>query len=450
MVKVSDIQDRDSLKAWLLDRPGDEIKTFAITIAHRAAMRVLPIYRHWVETSETARKPDLTALLFLRCNLISGVARKIPTPEIRKAAFAAAAATPIATTTAAADAAAATAAADDDANFAAAAATAAFTSSATLATDAAVAFTFPATLATAAAAAFATLAASAAAGAAGADDAFWREIRSDCGLLENGDMLLTTPLWNSAGNPFQKKWDAVRTSLSPDWSFWINWYQDALEGQEPDWDMLEEIALIPDGDWKKGPEHINNQVIAGIVGKYPKKRGEFPASEPMPPSEVEKKTIAQKVTANREVLALSIAGVLEQIEEYRERVRQSNSMDPEYKEGLLDFLGRLSKRLSDLMGELPDEGEVVSEEKSEKLALWWREYKDLIGVKAKDYVTPDNLAEATVPAGIILGCTGIGAIFGPMGAMAGGVVGRLITGQIKPGKAAGELMKDFDAPDSGA
>ena len=263
-------------------------------------------------------------------------------------------------------------------------------------------------------------------------------------------MLLTTPLWDSAVNPFQKEWDAVRTSLSPDWSFWINWYQDALEGREPDWDMLEEIALISDEDWEKGSEHINNEVIARIVDKYAKKeKAGTSAPDTSVPSGAEKKSIAQKVTANREALALSIAGVLEQIKEYRERVRQLNSLDPEYKEGLLDFLDRLSKQLSDLLGELPDEGEVVSEEKSTTLVLWWREYKAIFRGKAKAYLTADNIAEATVPAGIILGCTGIGAIFGPVGATAGGIVGSLITGQIKPGKAAGELMKDLDAPDSG-
>ncbi len=76
-----------------------------------------------------------------------------------------------------------------------------------------------------------------------------------------------TPLFREKMNPFQEDWDAVRTSLSPDWSFWINWYQDALDGRAPDWDMLYEIALIPDEDWKKGPARVNF-LIGEIQAKY--------------------------------------------------------------------------------------------------------------------------------------------------------------------------------------
>ena len=441
MVKVSEITDRVSLKSWLLDRPEDETKVFAITIAYRAAMRVLPAYWAWVETSGFAKERDLTALPVLRCSLISGVARKMPTPEIKIASTVAA---ELATATAASSEFASVAAADS-----AFASVAAAESAASPAAESAASSVTASTVADSAAA------------------VLWKQIWNDCEALQNKYTLLAIPLWNGDENPFQKDWDAVRQSLpivSParpeetargavpvDWSFWIKWYRDALEGREPDWEMLEEIALIPDEDWEKGPEHINNQVIAGIVEKYAKKeKADTSIPDTTTPSGAEKKSISQKVAANREALALSIAGVLEQIKEYRERIRKLNSLEPEYKEGLLDFLDRLSKQLSDLLGELPDEGEVVSEEKSAKLVLWWREYKVMFGGKAKAYITPDNIAEATVPAGIILGCTGIGAIFGPVGATAGGVVGSLITGQIKPGKAAGELMKDLGAPDSGA
>ncbi|WP_428548662.1 hypothetical protein [Profundibacter sp.] len=422
MVKVSEIKDRDSLEAWLLDRPEDEARQFALILIHRAAMRVLPYYWEWVGNAAYAKERNISALRVLHGNLVSGVARTMVNSDIKEAAEHANRAANISSPNGFLDA--VTYSAYSAAKAAAYIAGSAF---AVNAIDQ-VGKVF-----------------------VSAADVLWGTIRLDSEAIKNGDILLTTPLWNGNENPFQAEWEKVRGSASKDWSFWINWYQDALEGREPDWDMLEEIALIPDEDWQKGPEHINNEVIAGIVEKYAKKReSETSINDTAMPSKAEQKTIAQKVADNREALAFSIAGVLEQIAEYRERVRKLNSLEPEYKEGLLEFLDRLSKQFSDLLGELPDEGEVVSEEKTTKLALWWREYKALIGVKAKKYVTPDNLSEATVPAGIILGCAGIGAIFGPVGATAGGVVGSLITGQIKPGKAAGELMKDFDAPDSSA
>lgn len=40
------------------------------------------------------------------------------------------------------------------------------------------------------------------------------------------------------------------------WDFWREWYQGFLIGKPIDWDLQKEIALIPDEDWKKGPEWI--------------------------------------------------------------------------------------------------------------------------------------------------------------------------------------------------
>ncbi len=109
-----------------------------------------------------------------------------------------------------------------------------------------------------------------------ADKYFWSEIQADCETLSSGVDRTIWPLWKNSRNPLNEYWGEIKSwilsnsevSGSVDWSFWINWYQDALEGREPDWEMLEEIALIPDEDWEKGPEHINNQVIAAIVEKY--------------------------------------------------------------------------------------------------------------------------------------------------------------------------------------
>lgn len=69
-------------------------------------------------------------------------------------------------------------------------------------------------------------------------------------------------------------WDATRSALyaqteagETGWQFWIDWYEAQLSGAEQNWEMLKEIVLIPDDDWKQGAAHVN-AMIEGIVGRY--------------------------------------------------------------------------------------------------------------------------------------------------------------------------------------
>ncbi len=91
-------------------------------------------------------------------------------------------------------------------------------------------------------------------------------IRADCTALATGDVRLDqTPLWSGA-NPVSENWVQTRETLPEGWDFWRDWYQNALDGVKPNWDMLTEIALIEPADWDKGADHVNG-VIAGIVGE---------------------------------------------------------------------------------------------------------------------------------------------------------------------------------------
>jgi hypothetical protein len=47
----------------------------------------------------------------------------------------------------------------------------------------------------------------------------------------------------------------IKGSKDP-WSFWRDWYQGFLDGKPLDWELQRRVALIPDEDWDKGPEHI--------------------------------------------------------------------------------------------------------------------------------------------------------------------------------------------------
>lgn len=224
------------------------------------------------------------------------------------------------------------------------------------------------------------------------------------------------------------------------WSFWREWYQGFLNGKPMDWELQRRVALIPDEDWEKGPEHIA-RVIEDIRRDFEAEREATavpkPEEKPVPAAQAE--AMAKRLANNRDAIALTAASVLEQIAEFRERVRGNNQLEPEFREKLLDFLDDLSAQLNALLELLPEDRKAPDEAAGEKGVRWLREFKASFFKEGAAYASPENVAKATIPTGIILGCTGIGSLLGFPGA--GGIVGALITSQIKPGKAAEELMK---------
>ncbi|SLN39862.1 hypothetical protein [Roseisalinus antarcticus] len=252
MVEIADVDDRDSLRDWLQET--GQSREACVWLASRAALWVLPIA--WAEASS---RLDLTPLPILRANLIAGVAPVCPTPAIKSAAAAAYAAADAAIT------AAAYAAADRAASDAA---YAAITAAAYAAADRAASDAAYAAITAAAYAAFSAAVTAAAATDATADLAVWEASRRDMGILQDGDFLgKGLRLWPAGGNPLEDAWREVKRGLAQgdpasargvgtglDWSFWLDWYQDALDGKTPDWDVLEEIALsglARDGDYQR-------------------------------------------------------------------------------------------------------------------------------------------------------------------------------------------------------
>lgn len=277
MVQASEIRDRETLEAWLNARPEAVRQRDAVIMAHRAALRVLPLYLGNLDHT-WARKNDLTALPLLRVSLTSGAGAHAwnPAPEVKEAARAAfAAAVPRAAASLAIGAADAAARGEADAlnaTFAVADALAAAVprAAASLATDAADAAARGEADAATRDAAWRTARVALdvdarAAVRAAALAAAWRTARADAEILEAGELLAAAPLRaEGALRWFLEERVKARHWLisNPGHDFWIRWYEAALAGQPltGDWDshgrLLTEIALIPDADWEKGAEHV--------------------------------------------------------------------------------------------------------------------------------------------------------------------------------------------------
>ena len=231
MVEIADIKDRDSLKEWLEDRSREE----CIQIATRAALRVLPLFWEWSLT-ESAQKHRITALPVLRCLLISRLAGKgIDDTQADANVAAGAGADPSVVY-------------EEIAHLAA---IAAYTSARInlYAVDAAKE---------------AVTAVNVAATAAGKEANIIGLTKIDCKALIDSEIKLEgLPLWHELENPLQSIWQAVKTEGAEQpgiWAYWVQWYEDILAGNTPNWPLEQSIALIDNEFWRDGPEAVAEEI----------------------------------------------------------------------------------------------------------------------------------------------------------------------------------------------
>lgn len=238
-MEVSEIKDRQSLQAWLEALPQgteaekEKARRWAVAIAHRAAMRVLPIGLSWRDYSEEKEADNafrLLTLSFATCTYqiverieVSFFEYAILNPDQNPIHAAYCSATTIGKQnhTTFSDAAKATPsteqAGDNEAKYAA---------------------------------------------------QLWAEVRDDLLALEEGS-LEGKPLW-AGKNPVLGHWEIVKAVFverKQPFSFWGEWYDNALHGRPQDNYLLTKIALIDPKVWDKGADHVN-ALIQQIVEQH--------------------------------------------------------------------------------------------------------------------------------------------------------------------------------------
>ncbi|MGB0902794.1 hypothetical protein [Halocynthiibacter sp.] len=245
MIKAKDIKNADDLKVWLDQFPVETLedqgylRSVAVKIVHRAVARVLPLEGFFFER---ARLDDLATLPFLRCHLIAFGASIMPPEEL----------TDFVRATAAFDATYVLYEGYDD-DIVDAAAAINVKEVTRCAANAARNVLTPIKAFYAVRAAFCT----------------------DCMAIEAGEDIMGLQLWPEAENPLVGEWENLRDTLRnpgggnyPDgWDFWIDFYERQLSGHTLPIDLIKEITVSDDIDWKSDGRTIN-QVIYDIRQRY--------------------------------------------------------------------------------------------------------------------------------------------------------------------------------------
>lgn len=410
MASWEDIENRESLEAWL----GGQPREVAIAIAARAALRVMPIWAAFGET-DAARDRELTPLPFLRSGLISAVAAVYPTSEIRDAARAAAS-TPIsaivavnAATVAVAEAIATVTVVED-------------TAAVPRAADAARRAAEAADDTTAAIAAGATV---------------WEAIQRDAEIVEGGEDCLIRPLWPDR-NPLQNLWERPSAQWSEPGSpydFWRRWYESLLfqpafppvpfgkqqlygkswtfGGPPIPQNIFYRIALIPNDTWDAGPEAVAEairEIEAGFDTGEDDIANGLATMSPSAPKRIQ--ATKRAMERHRADLPPTFDAILGYISLEVKRLQERNYRDADDEDEAkrqirtLTTLYRAVEHLQSLIPE-SDEMPIEDAEKAEKLARlylntfkdWPREHVD--DVVGGVYAMSGEIAGNTVRMGLV-------------------------------------------------
>ncbi|MEN8949337.1 hypothetical protein [Planktotalea arctica] len=251
--KATQIREKASLLKWIMNwaensRISDnEARQISVQIAHRAALRVLPLA--WNADPRYPGQIDDGSILFsARCLAISsGVSASSPNDI------------------------------DDFASFAASAYFDATTnprmrSSIVSVVDAAAART-PRDAAVRSAAAVGNAASeyNAATTERAFNPNFWLKVSEDIRVIEAGNGLIGVPLWTDPVPNFTREFEAqlhgsfLRNEKA--WEFWSRFYEKSEQGETFQWELLLKISEISNIDWKMGPERIA-ELIAQIEKSF--------------------------------------------------------------------------------------------------------------------------------------------------------------------------------------
>lgn len=237
MSDLPEIDSEESLKAWLGTRPHED----AVLVAHRAAMRVAPIW-FAAMASDWARDDNLTAISILWPSLIPQFARQYPTLKSKSLAPAA-----LANRIGGDPRGLANHAAGATRSAAMAVAIEGHSDALICATNAVVEASYAAPI-----------------------GAVWDSVQIDVHALVNGKDPSGSTLW-PAENPLASEWQKSQPILrnTPGGEFWIDWYQRTLGGRPQNWPLLRDVALIDDALWKQGGEALDSEIRRLVAEAQP-------------------------------------------------------------------------------------------------------------------------------------------------------------------------------------
>ncbi len=88
----------------------------------------------------------------------------------------------------------------------------------------------------------------------------WEQVREDARLVEAGQDPMEARLWSTPHpswfTEFNRRGLSIWSRDPETWFFWTRWWDGVLSGNQLDWDLQRQVALIPNEIWEQGPAAV--------------------------------------------------------------------------------------------------------------------------------------------------------------------------------------------------
>lgn len=194
--------------------------------------------------------------------------------------------------------------------------------------------------------------------------------------------------------------------------------------------------------WTKIPDHLKNPWLDDKSGGPEPDVGAGSQTIQETVGNPDVAEARRRIDDNRDAIMLLATDLKIKIGAYRDRVRVSNSLGEEAKLGLHGMLEELTHDVDAIAHNLPAPGEATTEAQAEVVLTRGQRAIKRLEQNLNEYFGLENLMDAAVPIGIILGFSVMGGLVaGAVGFGAGGLVGKLVVKHLKPGDAMDEASE---------
>lgn len=149
---------------------------------------------------------------------------------------------------------------------------------------------------------------------------------------------------------------------------------------------------------------------------------------------------------NRNAIAYISLSVEIQIADFREKVRGNNVLETVYRDDLLTALAQLEEDVQELLRLVSVDNGSAQPSTQGTVRGWLAEYSTHCQRLLGELLTPKNMAQASVPAGLTTALMGLGyAVDGAGGSFVGMVFGRYLLGDLSFGAATEKAFRHMSA-----